>query len=397
MKPPTLTSFRLKNFKAVKDSGQIKLTPLTVFIGNNGSGKSSVIEGLETYQSIVTDGLDKAMQQWHGFEHVWNKAARHDRRDRQTPSSQRRDEGRPSHTNPMSFYLAGHTGREAFRSTLEINLGPGGNDLFIQSEELVEGKKFTIIRDSTGKATLHSPASPLRHGPFDDGQSAIGGNTKVFVAGWQFLSLIPQSMGAPLPQNRSGGQIRLAKDGSNIAEYLLGIYNLDAPTFNGIIESVQYVLPYARDFQAAITSELERTVYLQMTEREFKVPGWLLSTGTLRLLSLLALLRHPTPPPLIIIEELENGLDPRTLQLLIEEFQTVVKSQRTQLIITTHSPYLLDLLSLEHIILVERIDGTPTFTRPGDNKALEAWSKKFSPGSLYTMGRLSGEALNAKG
>lgn len=44
-----LKSFQLKNFKAVRDSGMIEFTPLTAFIGNNGSGKSSLIEGLQTY------------------------------------------------------------------------------------------------------------------------------------------------------------------------------------------------------------------------------------------------------------------------------------------------------------------------------------------------------------
>ena len=49
------------------------------------------------------------------------------------------------------------------------------------------------------------------------------------------------------------------------------------------------------------------------------VPGWLLSTGTLRILALLACLRHPDPPPLLVVEEIENGLDPRTIHLLVEE------------------------------------------------------------------------------
>jgi len=39
-------------------------TPLTVFIGNNGSGKSSIIEALETFQSVVLNGLDEAMIPW---------------------------------------------------------------------------------------------------------------------------------------------------------------------------------------------------------------------------------------------------------------------------------------------------------------------------------------------
>ena len=49
-----LRAIRVRNFKAVRDSGLIRLTPLTVFVGNNGVSKSSLMEALETYQSVVT-------------------------------------------------------------------------------------------------------------------------------------------------------------------------------------------------------------------------------------------------------------------------------------------------------------------------------------------------------
>jgi len=96
-----LKSFRVKNFKAIKDSGSVKLTPLTVFIGNNGSGKSSLIESLQTVQDIVDDGLDRAMQNWFGFEHIWHKGSEH--KIRQQISNY----DRLAQTNSMSFELRG--------------------------------------------------------------------------------------------------------------------------------------------------------------------------------------------------------------------------------------------------------------------------------------------------
>jgi AAA15 family ATPase/GTPase len=65
-----LISFKVKNFKAIRDSKTIKFTPLTAFIGNNGSGKSSIVEALETLQNLSLRGLDAAMQTWHGFEYI---------------------------------------------------------------------------------------------------------------------------------------------------------------------------------------------------------------------------------------------------------------------------------------------------------------------------------------
>jgi predicted ATPase len=198
-------------------------------------------------------------------------------------------------------------------------------------------------------------------------------------------------MTEPLPQKRSYGTIKLDKTGSNIAEYLQSIRDIDVPAFNGIVETLRVALPYVEDLQPEITSELDRKVYLMMSEEKIadKLPGWLLSTGTLRILALLSVLRHPKPPPVIIIEEIENGLDPRTIHLLIDEIRNFVESGYGQVIATTHSPYLLDLLKLSQLVVVERDEyGSPVFMRPASQKSLEDWAQKFSPGKLYTMGKL---------
>lgn len=73
-----LDSLCIQHFKAIRDSGVVKLGPLTAFIGPNGAGKSSLIEALETYQAIVGRGMDEAMQRFMGFEHMQNKFAKPD-------------------------------------------------------------------------------------------------------------------------------------------------------------------------------------------------------------------------------------------------------------------------------------------------------------------------------
>ena len=392
-----LQSFRLKNFKSVRDSGVVKFTPLTAFIGNNGSGKSSLIEGLETFQTILMDGLDTAMQQWHGFEHIWNQ---YPKRKLLQPA-----EERSRFTEPMRFELRGmveprYRELRAYHAMMEINAGPnnsGEDEIFIQQEQGSLKGEIEYVRNSAGVTDIVEGTEPGWELPYSflADHSSLTGMLRSSVPKWQFLSLVPQAMSLPVPQKRTGGQILLAKDGSNLAEYLLNIRRFDrengTTVIDGIVETLQYVLPYARDVQPALTSELERSVYLQLTESDFKLPGWLLSTGTLRILALLAVLRHPTPPPLLVVEEIENGLDPRTINLVVEEIRSVVESGSIQVIITTHSPYLLDLLTLSQIIVVERDEkGSPVFTRPADHESLQKWSEKFSPGQLYTMSKLGG-------
>jgi len=391
MKAGALRSVRIQNFKAIRNSGAVKLTPLTVLIGNNGSGKSSLLEALESYQAVVTQGLDIAMQQWRGFEHVRNNAAPHDLDTRHL--------GRLRQRNPIRFDLTYQAGRSTLKTGMTVNASPTADELFIERETIGLGSATLIERNERGEVNVSDKSAVAGALPLADGQSVLAGLRSeeplvgAFVTAiprWQFLLLNPDGMGAPRPQRRTGGAVQLARSGSNLAEYLLEIRKLDEAAYAGILEMLHYVLPYASDLQSVVTSELERAVYLQMTEGAFKVPGWLLSSGTLRVLALLALLRHPNPPPLIVVEEIENGLDPRTINLLVEEMRAVVERGASQIILTTHSPYLLDLLALAQIVLVERVDGQPVFTRPADQTSLAEWSKRFSPGQLYTMGRLQG-------
>ncbi len=384
-KPACITSVRIKNFKAIQDSGPVKLGPLTVFIGNNGSGKSSFIEALEALQLIVQDDLDRAMLPWHGFEHAWNKASSH--ADKAQSGNKRAHKA-----NPMSFTFSGQgTTKQpgAFRARMDVTMGEGGNTLFIQHEKLTFSNGMRVERDDNGiTRASNMPDFRDERGLIGDGRSVMQDLGLGGLGKWQFLLLNPQTMGEPFPQTRAGS-VRLAKDGRNVAEYLNWIRKQDISAFEGIVEAVQYVLPYASDIQPVLTSELERLVYLQLTEQEYKIPGWLLSTGTLRILALLALLRSPEPPPLLVVEEIENGLDPRAIGFLVDEIRSAISCGDRQIIITTHSPYLLDKLALEHIVTVDRPDGgSPVFRRPAEEGELRQWATKFAPGSLYSMGML---------
>jgi len=396
-----LKSFRLKNFKAIKDSGDVKFTPLTVLIGDNGSGKSSLVEGLQTYQSIVKNGLVTALKQFGGFTKICNSF------DQSVASSG--IDGDSTALNCIEFRVCYHTNQDHCAEMRlaydELRFQPQieHESIWSEGELKVRRNADGWMFDSDGRRFDQGPRispPPRRPDRLSEDQSLLDGfkelstfyhDIALLVWTWQFLALNPWSAGTPCEFEQVHEWTSLNSDGSNIAEYLLDIRRQDVDTFDGIVETLQFVLPYAGGLKPILSSELERTVYLQMTEGEKKIPGWMLSQGTLRILTLLALFRHPEPPPLIVIEEIENGLDPRTIHLIVDEIQDLVESGRSQVIATTHSPYLLDLLPLSSIVLVERVDGEPTFSRPADREELEGWSRRFSPGRLYTMGALSRE------
>lgn len=267
----TLQSVRVRNFKAIVDSRTVRFGPLTVFIGHNGSGKSSLIEALETYQSIVAENLDVAMQRWLGIEYARHLGAEAKERAGKA-------------LNAIAFDLSiGASSRRATLLEMSVNNDAAANQMFIAHEKSTHSNGWFIEKSLERAEGANEPGRSIL-------TSATGGHRKVAsqVRGWQFLTLQPERMGLPVPQQRTHGAVRLAKDGSNIADYLLDIQRRDADALEGIVRTMEYVLPYARDLQPALTSELERKAYLQLSESSFKVPGWMLSTGTLRVLALLA-------------------------------------------------------------------------------------------------------------
>lgn len=131
------------------------------------------------------------------------------------------------------------------------------------------------------------------------------------------------------------------------------------------------------------------TIQVFLHEGDITIPATRLSDGTLRYLCLLAILCDPDPPPLVCIEEPELGLHPDVLPTLADLMKAA--SQRTQLIVTTHSDILVDAMSdqPESVLVVEKVDGNTRIERLSNAK-LEPWLEKYRLGQLWTRGEIGG-------
>ena len=119
------------------------------------------------------------------------------------------------------------------------------------------------------------------------------------------------------------------------------------------------------------------------------IPAGRLSDGTLRYLNLLAILLNPNPPALIGIEEPELGLHPDVIYDLAELL--VEASARTQLVVTTHSPTLINALT-DHptsVVACGKHQGQTWFKRV-TREALEPWIDEHSLGEVWSMGGIGG-------
>lgn len=387
----TLESFRLRNFKAVRDTGVLKFGGFTVLIGGNGSGKSSLLEGLEVFHALGSSDVDAIFNQprWRGFHHVWNKAVPH--------ALNGKKNGVRLRGNPMGFEAVTrkqlsqiNKRKEAkitsFSFKAELTLTEV-DEVVISEESYIHGITPLDRLDRSIDGIVYELGGLFETRRLDPGTSILSTSLSgIPLRNWQFLNLNPPVMGQPTP--KLGGKILtpMASDGSNLAEF---IRKLSPQGKERLADSLKQILGYAGGLDVGEFSSVDRTIYFMIQEGEFQVPGWLMSGGSVRLVAILACLYSDEPPPLLVIEEIENGLDPRTVGYLVGELREAVESGRTQVIVTTHSPHFLSQAALEHLLLCQRMpNGEPKFWRPADSEELRQWAEDFNPGELFATGRI---------
>src|SRR5216683_6581955 len=165
----------------------------------------------------------------------------------------------------------------------------------------------------------------------------------------------------------------LAEDFANLGLFLNRLKTRFPVAKKAILRGLKDLYDGIQDFDVAVEGG---TVQVYFTEGDFVIPATRLSDGTLRYLCLLAILCDPEPPPLICIEEPELGLHPDILPKVADLL--LQASQRTQLIVTTHSDILVDAMSErpEAVVVCEKHEGK-TEMRRLKKADLTPWLEKY--------------------
>jgi predicted ATPase len=177
----------------------------------------------------------------------------------------------------------------------------------------------------------------------------------------------------------------LGRSGLNLAAVA---FNLTNRVKKQVITAMQTLYPEVCDLNVRPAPGGTLQLYLEEAN-EVEIPASRLSDGTLRYLALLLILLNPKPAPLTIIEEPEMGLHPDVIPAVAKLLKEA--SERTQLVVTTHSRMLVDGLGddPESVIVCEKHDGESVFERL-DGKRMKVWLEKYSLGELWSKGELGG-------
>jgi predicted ATPase len=387
-----LRTLHLKNFLSFGEASlPIQLGPLNVVIGPNGSGKSNLIEAIDLIRSAPStsekSNLLAAIRDGGGVrDWLWKGAPTTPRASIDAVFDY------PNRKTDLRYVLSfSEVGQrfEILDERIENAIPDAGHDKPYLYYRMENGHGVLNVKGKDRKLRhedIEPTASILSQRKDPDQYPELTYLGNVFsrmrlYREWSFgRYTIPR-----MPQKADLANEYLEPDASNLG-MVLNRLRRDPATKKRLLEALQVLYDGIDDFDVQIEGG---TVQVFLHEGRYTVPATRLSDGTLRYLCLLAILCHPTPGPLICIEEPELGLHPDVLPTLAELIKEA--SERTQLIITTHSDVLVDAMTDQpEAVLVASRDKHGTSVRRLNAEKLKPWLKKYRLGQLWTRGELGG-------
>lgn len=381
-----IKSLQLENFLSYgSESEEIELQPLNVLIGSNASGKSNLIEAIALLKATPTD-LPAPIRQGGGItDFLWKGS-------KEIPVARiKAIINYPQKIQPLLSY--------------ELKFSATNQKLDI-IDEAVETDSDVYYHYLSGYSILKTKSnssiqSQIQHftpGWINPQQSILSQRKDPYLypeisyLGHQFANIClyrESHIGKYLElrnlQKTDLPEHPLLEDGSNLGLFLNHLqYQLGSIK---ILEKLRKFYDIAEEIIVKISGGTVQT-YIREEGLIQPIPATRLSDGTLRYLFLIALLLDPTPPPLICIEEPEIGLHPDILPIIAE--MLVEASQRTQLIITTHSDALVSAIPPESVLVCERNQEKGTYLRHLQADKLKDWLENYTLGDLWRMGEIGG-------
>ena len=416
-----IEGIRIKNYRVLRDitlgklwntPGTQPLAPLTAVIGKNGVGKSSLFDAFGFLADCLKLGVEEACDARGrgGFDRIRSQGSndavefvvyyRQDSKARPITyefAIDKDDSGRPYVTRerlrqrrrgqrrgwPFSFLMLNEGEGVAWTGEmqgwqidedgrLELDLSS-----LLSKLEDEEGAHREIIelqdKRKLGIATLGALKQHPRIAAF-----------RQFIEGW-YLSYFAPDAARGLPM--AGPQRHLNIHGDNLGNVVQFMEREHRDRFERILRRIAARVPGINRIDTERSPD--GRLLLRFNDRGFEDPFYSqqVSDGTLKVFAYLLMLEDPQPPPFICIEEPENGLYHKLLELLAEEFRRHAAARRNapQIFVTTHQPYFIDALMPEETWVLEKaVDGFATISRASDDAVVQAMVEEGLPlGGLW--------------
>jgi len=371
---------QIKGYRVLADV-TLDLHPLTVMIGPNGCGKTSLLEIFQLLKEAAQGRLAEAISNLGGLTTLLTHTS-------DAPSRLeivlKVDIDSPRSPEPMSYHFALEPGPQGmgYMSVLER---------LWQLEPNVGPHRYIDSKTPAG-TELKLAKWPLRDAGLFVKTEAEPEVLRDTLTNTLYLGFLDVSSRAParLPQTLTPATY----PGKNGESLFPALYNMreskaSRSSYERIEETLSLAFPGFDHLELPVVGGGQIT--LAWYDKDLTVPLYpnQLSEGTLRFLWLATTLLSPEPPPLILIDEPEVSLHPELLQILAALLRDA--SARTQLLIATHASDLIRWLRPDAVVVIDKENGKSTFTWANDPALdLEEWLKEYTLADLWYMGNLGG-------
>ncbi|MCP4265360.1 MAG: AAA family ATPase [Candidatus Brocadiaceae bacterium] len=361
----SLDYLTIRGFKSIQTLEKFELKKLNVLIGGNGAGKSNLIGFFRLLRKIIDGNLNEYIRSSGGVSDVLFNGRK------VTPQIE----------FETRFGVRGY----------RFNIKPGPLENCLLTDESRYYKRgstgWWVLGDSPdGNSLLVKEAKNT-----SSSNSKYSQPVYEAIASWQIYHFHDTSATAAMRHYEIIQDNKVLRfNASNIAPYLLQLRNKQTDAYREILNAVRLVMPFFDDFLLDVTEFGEKQkVNLSWRQKglDYPMQPYHFSDGSIRFVCLATAMLQPNPPSTIIIDEPELGLHPSAIPILAELVQNA--SNRTQLIVATQSPALIDNFNVEDVVVVNRKDGASTFERLQEED-FNIWLETYSVGELWSKNVISG-------
>lgn len=351
-----LNTIAIEGFRSIKNLDPFKLNKTNILVGANGAGKSNFIEAFKLNTAIANGNLQGYIK---------------------------------SYGHPDGFFFNGIATTQQIHFSLDFKPNSyycelhGGADGSMQVSDTVyfQGAKHPKPFEKAVSREVAESSLPYA----SEQGSSIEKYVLDRIKSWKNYHFHNTELLAPL---RRAWEVKdnfeLHDDGRNLAPFIMRLRDEHPEYYQPLLDVIRFSVPSFGDFILKPTSYGNGQVMVDLMWRNkysnFVMQHYHLSDGSLRLIALITCLLQPNPPSTIIIDEPELGQHPTAINLIAEAVNH--EMQKSQVIIATQSPLLVDAFTPDDIITVNYKEGESVFARLDKDK-LNHWLEDYSLGELW--------------
>lgn len=418
-----ITLVEALNYRCLRHIRQ-PLDPFHVLVGPNASGKTTFLDVIAFLSRLVSDGVDAAVEErtqnfydlvWHAQGTTFELAI-----EAQLPEDLRQPDGKEIIRYDMALALVPSTQGRILAAERIFLKGPSQSKAAMQERSskglLIPSTLFepAAVREGTTlvlrtvdggtayypeivttavdndigtwvlRALLKPTRSALEFLPYDEhSYPALSWFKELLTSGVQQLALNSALIRRPSPP---GQGLNFRPDGSNLPWVVAEFRQKSPERFQQWIAHLKTAFPDLEDVTIVERPEDRHRYLVLQYAGDLKVPSWMASDGTLRMLALTLPAYLEGFKGIYLIEEPENGIHPRAIETMTQSLSSVYDAQ---VLLATHSPVVLSTVEAEQVLCFSKsAEGATEIVRGSEHPALQSWKHETTLGTLFAGGVL---------